>query len=182
MPIYKKGARKLPGNYRPVSLTSVPCKVFESILRKKILEHVDAYNLLSQEQHGFMKERSCLTNLLKTFDEVTSMLDQGGGVDMIYLDYSKAFDSVPHRRLIAKLQAYGIKGKVSAWVSDFLIGRRQQVKVGDAESDWADVISGVSPRLCPGTNFVCHLHLTTCRRMCSLKSKCLQTTRKYLGI
>ena len=143
VPIYKKGARKSPGNYRPVSLTSVPCKVFESILRKKILEHVDAYNLLSQEQHGFMKGRSCLTNLLETFEEVTSMLDQGGGVDMIYLDYSKAFDSVPHRRLIAKLQAYGIKGKVSAWVSDFLIGRRQQVKVGDAESDWADVISGV---------------------------------------
>ena len=143
VPIYKKGARKSPGNYRPVSLTSIPCKVFESILRKRILQHVDSHNLLTKEQHGFMKGRSCLTNLLETFEDITRMLDEGDGVDMIYLDYSKAFDSVPHRRLIAKLQAYGIQGKMNAWISNFLIGRKQQVTVGDSESDWSEVISGV---------------------------------------
>ena len=74
---------------------------------------------------------------------MTRMLDEGDGVDMIYLDYSKAFDSVPHRRLIAKLQAYGIQGKMDAWISNFLIGRKQQVTVGDSESDWSEVISEV---------------------------------------
>ena len=84
-----------------------------------ILQHVDSHNLLTKEQHGFMKGRSCLTNLLETFEDITKMLDEGDGVDMIYLDYSKAFDSVPHRRLIAKIPAYGIQGKMNAWIATF---------------------------------------------------------------
>ena len=73
------------------------------------------------------------------------MMDEGGGVDMVYLDYSKAFDSVPHRRLLSKLKSYGIEGKVWNWIEDFLIGRSQMVTVyvGDAESEWTDVTSGV---------------------------------------
>ena len=143
VPIYKKGAKKSPGNYRPVSLTSVPCKMMEAIVKMKVLSHVDSLALLSKDQHGFMKGRSCLTNLLETFEDVTSMLDEGGGVDMVYLDYSKAFDSVPHRRLLSKLQAYGLKGKVWEWIQDFLVGRTQKVTVGDANSDWTNVVSGV---------------------------------------
>ena len=133
IPIYKKGSKKALGNCRPVSLTSIPCKIMESIIRKSILEHVEDLGLLSQEQHGFMKGRSCLTNLLETFEEVTRMMDEGGGVDIIYLDYSKAFNSVPHKRLLSKLKSYGVNEEVWKWVEDFLVGRRQQVSVGDAE-------------------------------------------------
>ena len=111
VPIYKKVARKSPGNYRPVSLTSVPCKVFEFIVRKKLLEHVEDHNLLSKEQHGFMKGSSCLTNLLESFEVVTSMLDEGDGVEMIHLDFSKAFDSVHHRRLMRNFRPMEFKGR-----------------------------------------------------------------------
>ena len=71
------------------------------------------------------------------------MMDEGGGVDMIYLDYSKAFDPVPHRRLLLKLKSYEIEGKVWSWLEDFLIGRSQMVTLGDAESEWTDVTGGV---------------------------------------
>ena len=100
-------------------------------------------SLTSREQHGFMEGRSCLTNLLETFEEVTRMMDEGGGVDMIYLDYSKAFDSVPHKRLLSKMKAYRVNEKVWKWVEDFPIGRRQQLSVGEAQSDWTGVSSGV---------------------------------------
>ena len=124
-------------------LTSVPCKMMEAIVKMKVLSHVDSLALLSKYKYGFMKGRSCLTNLLETFEDVTSMLDEGPGVDMVYLDYSKAFDSVPHRRLLSKLQAYGLKGRVWEWIQDFLVGRTQKVTVGDANSDWTNVVSGV---------------------------------------
>ena len=90
-----------------------------------------------------MKGRSCLTNLIETFEDVTSMLDEGGGVDMVYLDYSKAFESVPHRRLLSKLKAYGLKDRVWEWIQDFLVGKTQKVTVGDANSDWTNVVRGV---------------------------------------
>ena len=102
VPIYNKGSKKHQGNYRAVSLTLTPCKIIESIIIKSILEHVEDLDLLSREQLGFMKGISCLTNLLETFEEVTRMMVEGEGVDIIYLDYSKAFDSVPHKRLLSK--------------------------------------------------------------------------------
>ena len=101
-PIYKKGAKSDPLNYRPVSLTSVVCKFMERLIRDKIIDHLDKYNLLSTHQHGFRSNRSCLTQLLEYFQEVHDMLEEKGtkGVDAIYLDCKKAFDTVPHKRLI----------------------------------------------------------------------------------
>ncbi len=90
-----------------------------------------------------MKGRSCLTNLLETFEDITKMIDEGGGVDMIYLDYSKAFDSVPHKRLLSKLKACGLSDEILKWIEEFLVGRRQQVIIGDAKSEWTSVSSGV---------------------------------------
>ncbi|XP_072014972.1 uncharacterized protein [Amphiura filiformis] len=142
-PIFKKGSKKNAGNYRPVSLTCIPCKIMETILKKKMQEHVDKHGALSERQHGFVKGKSCLTNLLETLEEVTENLDQGVGVDIIFLDYAKAFDSVPHKRLINKLKAYGFNGKVLNWIEDFLMGRSQTVTVRNATSNQADVLSGV---------------------------------------
>ncbi len=143
IPIYKKGGRRKAGNYRPVSLTSQVCKVMEKIVRDGMLRHVARHALLSDSQHGFTKGRSCLTNLLETIEEWTAWLDEGQGIDVIYLDYQKAFDTVPHMRLVHKLSQYGIRGHVNAWVKDFLTDRQQRVVVNTSSSEWAEVKSGV---------------------------------------
>jgi len=110
--IFKKGDRTNRENYRPVSLMSVPCKVMESIIKEKLIKHLEANELLCKQQHGFRKGRSCLTNLLEMLE--TQALDDGYGLDVVYLDYRKTFDSVPHQRLLQKLKEFGIKGKLSA--------------------------------------------------------------------
>jgi Reverse transcriptase (RNA-dependent DNA polymerase) len=104
-PIFKKGKRTEPGNYRPVSLTSVPCKVLEAIIKDNVMSHLLANSLLKDSQHGFMPNRSCSTNLIEFMDKVTSNIDKERPVDIFYLDFSKAFDSVPHERLMIKLEA-----------------------------------------------------------------------------
>ena len=142
-PIFKKGSKTQASNYRPVSLTSVPCKVMESLVRDAIVKHVSDYDLLSKEQHGFTSGRSYMTNLLVTLEDITRSLDEGFSIDVIYLDYCKAFDTAPHRRLISKMKAYGISGKVLEWIADFLHNRKQQVGVRSGLSDWVDVLSGV---------------------------------------
>jgi hypothetical protein len=142
-PLFKKGERCKTNNYRPVSLTSVPCKILEQILRDNIFGFLDENKLLSPCQHGFVSKRSCVTNLLSVLDNWTSCLDDGIPVDVMYLDFSKAFDCVAHERLLTKLESYGIRGKVKNWIRDFLVGRRQRVKVNGSFSGWADVSSGV---------------------------------------
>jgi len=102
-PIFKKGSRNQPVNYRPVSLTSQLLKVMESIIRDAIVEHLDNHSLILDSQHGFRKGRSCMTNLLKFLDKVTAAVDRGEGVDVVFLDLAKRFDKVPHQRLLAKV-------------------------------------------------------------------------------
>ena len=142
-PIFKKGDRNDPANYRPVSLTSQVCKVMESIVRGHIFEHLKTKKLLSEEQHGFREGRSCLTNLLTTLEDWTSMLEDGDCVDIAYLDFRKAFDLVSHRHLLLKLEKHGIKGQVLNWIKAFLENRKQRVVIRGSESDELDVLSGV---------------------------------------
>jgi hypothetical protein len=142
-PIFKKGSKSALGNYRPVSLTSIPCKIMEKIIRNSVFEHLDGNGLLSDCQHGFVSKRSCVTNLIEVLNDWTSNLDEGKPVDAIYLDFSKAFDSVPHARLMKKLEANGVNGHVKEWISDFLTERRQRVKINGSESSWKAVTSGV---------------------------------------
>jgi hypothetical protein len=142
-PIFKKGKRSSAGNYRPVSLTSQVCKVMESIIRDHVLDHIDRNDIITDCQHGFMSGRSCLTNLLETLEEWTEAVDEGYPVDVVFLDYQKAFDTVPHRRLLHKLRGYGIRGKLLDWFRDYLEGRRQRVVVRGDCSEWGDVASGV---------------------------------------
>ena len=142
-PLFKKGNKSNPGNYRPVSLTSIPCKLLEKIIRNSIFSHLSENSLLTDCQHGFVSKRSCVTNLIKVLDDWTDILDDGEPVDTVYLDFAKAFDCVPHVRLLRKLEAYGIRGQVRDWIGDFLSERKQRVKVNGTLSGWGDVISGV---------------------------------------
>ncbi|MDJ0596593.1 MAG: reverse transcriptase family protein [Pleurocapsa sp. MO_226.B13] len=143
VPIFKKGDKAATGNYRPISLTSTVGKILESIITKKIREHLDRHDLINDTQHGFMKGKSCLTNLLSFYSEVYEAVDNDKVYDAVYLDFSKAFDRVPHERLIKKTRAHGIEGRVLNWIQAWLRGRKQRVSVNGKKSEWAEVTSGV---------------------------------------
>jgi len=142
-PIYKKGSRSDPSNYRPVSLTSVCCKVMESIIKDDMISRLNKGKGITKCQHGFIAGRSCLTNLLEAFEAWTRLLEEGFGLDVIYLDYRKAFDTVSHRKLIEKIASLGFPQDLVDWIKSFLEQRRMKVKLGGSSSFWADVLSGV---------------------------------------
>jgi hypothetical protein len=142
-PIFKKGVKGDPGNYRPVSLTSVPGKILEGVIKEQMMTHLLEHNLIRKSQHGFYPGKSCTTNLLVFQDRVTKAVDEGNPVDIIFLDFSKAFDKVPRERLLAKLRAKGISGKLNHWLRNWLTGRRQRVVIAEEKSDRGDVDSGV---------------------------------------
>ena len=109
--IFKKGDKTAPSNYRPISLTCLICRILESILRDHILSHLQEYNLIRKSQHGFLPHRSCLTNLLEFLEEITRLIDEGHSLDVMFLDFSKAFDKVRHSRLMLKERTHGILGQ-----------------------------------------------------------------------
>ena len=143
IPLFKKGSRNKSVNYRPVSLTSVICKLLESIIRDHIMDFLIKHKLINSSQHGFLKSKSCLTNLLCFFEEITKWVDEGSPVDIIYLDFQKAFDKVPHQRLILKLKSHGIGISIINWIEQWLTDRRQRVVVDGEVSNWKPVLSGV---------------------------------------
>ena len=142
-PIYKKGSRNLPENYRPISLTAILCKIMEKFVRDKVVTHLMTNKLLSTKQYGFISGRSTTTQLLYYLDECIKNIVDGGVIDVIYLDFSKAFDTVPHRRLLGKLESYGIGGNILNWIQGFLHERTQEVIVNGVKSAPATVISGI---------------------------------------
>ena len=141
--IFKKGKKTLPNNYRPVSLTCVVCKIMESIIRDAIIDHMTKNNLFSKYQFGFISGRSTVLQLLHVIKIWTDILDQGGSLDAIYCDFMKAFDKVPHKRLVYKIEKYGIKGNIIAWINSFLNGRTQCVNVNGKFSSSQPVTSGI---------------------------------------
>ncbi|MFZ2538708.1 MAG: reverse transcriptase family protein [Oscillospiraceae bacterium] len=141
--LYKKGPRNDRGNYRPVSLTSVCCKVQESLIRDHIMNFLVKNNLLSNRQYGFIKGRSTMLQLLHMLDKWTTYLEEGGQVDAIYTDFEKAFDKVPHKRLISKLHSYGLNSALVNWIKSFLCNRKQRIRVNGSYSGWGRVTSGI---------------------------------------
>ena len=142
-PIFKKGSKCSPSNYRPVSLTSSPCRIMESCMRDAITEHLTNNAIINPSQHGFMRKKSCTTNLLHFLERLTSEVDAGNPVDVVYLDFAKAFDKVPHKRLLAKLHAHGVQGRVLSWFKEWLDDRKQRIVLNCEVSDWESVASGV---------------------------------------
>ena len=124
------------GKYRPVSLTSVVCKVMESFARDSMMQHLEQNDLLSNQQYGFISGRSTGLQLLDVMDEWTSVLAEGGQMDFVYMDFQKAFDTVPTRRLLGKLESYGMRSKTKRWIASFLGDRRQRVMVNGTASEW----------------------------------------------
>ena len=141
--MFKKGDKPDPGNYRHISLTSHLIKIFERVIRKKLVCHLESNSILSNKQHGFRKGRSCLTYILKHIDDIIQSLLNGNDHDVIYLDFAKAIDKVDHEILIHKLRQCGVQGKLLKWIEQFLTNRKQFVTINGFHSMLALVLSGV---------------------------------------
>ena len=115
----------------------------ESIVRDEIVAHMMKHNLLTNDQHGFVPGRDCITQLLLCLEEWTNMIENGVAFDVIYTDFAKTFDSVTHERLLLKLENIGIKGDLLNWIRSFLSGRTQCVNVDRVMSNWWNVLSGI---------------------------------------
>jgi len=141
-PIFTKGKKEDPGNYRPVSLTFLPGKVMEQPILDVIIKQVEKKKVIRSSQHGFTKGKSCLTNLIAFYDGMTAWVDEGRAVDVVYLDFSKAFDTVSHNILIGKLWGRLDKWSVR-WIENWLNGRAQRVQMSGTKSSWRLVASDV---------------------------------------
>ena len=144
-PVYKGGNkdRCSPENYRPISLTSICCKILEHVIYSNIIKHLNKHNAITEVQHGFREKRSCESQLLITINDFAKALNNGDQMDTILLDFSKAFDKVEHRKLCLKLEHYGIKGQCLDWIKSFLSGRTQEVILNGKSSEKSKVTSGV---------------------------------------
>ena len=142
-PLHKGGSKSEAANYRPVALTSHIIKIYEKVIRKRLTDYLESIDGLNKNQHGFRSGRSCLTQLLAHYDTIISLLEEGYNVDVIYLDFAKAFDKVDHNILLRKTQSLGIQGKTLKWIQAFLKNRQQRVIVNGKLSSQRQVISGV---------------------------------------
>ncbi|GAB0181464.1 mitochondrial enolase superfamily member 1 [Grus japonensis] len=143
MPMHKKGWEEGAGNYRPVSLTSVLGKVMDRIILSAIPWHIQDNQVIKPSQHGFMKGRSCLTNLISFHDKVTCLADEGKAVDVVYLEFSKAFDTISLSILLEDLAAHGLGGHTFHRVKIWLDDQTLSVVMNGIKSSWWPVTSGV---------------------------------------
>ena len=143
IPIYKKGLKTDPSNFRPVVLTPHPIKVFERIIKIKLVNYFESNGILNCNQHGFRQSRSCASQLITHLGNIQNHLINNSDVDTIYINFAKAFDKVDHKILINKLKVYGLSEKYINWIYSFLSDRRQFVFINGARSYEANVESGV---------------------------------------
>ena len=140
-PIHKGDSKELVTSYRSISLLPIPAKCLERIVHSAIYDHVSPF--LTEWQHGFIKGRSCETQLILTHHQWATALDKGRQVDVVFLDFSKAFDKVNHAVLLQKLCNFGITGSLLQWCESYLSNRRQRVVLDGISSSLSDVSSGV---------------------------------------
>ena len=141
VPVFKKGDKTQCSNYRPISLLCIISKILERALLNQIKNEI--IPMITKFQHGFLHGKSTETQMLSVFDNISEVLDKGGQTDIIYLDFSKAFDSVPHHLLLHKLKSFGFNGTLLSWFSSYISDRRQRVVIEDENSNWLPVLSGV---------------------------------------
>jgi len=142
-PIFKRGKKEDQGNYRPVGLTSIPGKMMEQLILDVIIKEVEDKKVIRSSQHGFTKGKSCLTNLIALYDGMTGWVDEGRAVDVVYLDFSKAFGAVSHNILIGKLSDCGLDEWTVRLTEKWLNGRARRAVNSGTESSWSPVTSGV---------------------------------------
>ena len=142
-PIFKSGDPSVTNNYRPISLTCILSKTMESIVKDQMSDYLLRRGLISRHQHGFICGKSTCTQLLESIQDWSLSLRCGNSVDVVYIDFSRAFDSIVHSKLLAKLTSYGIGYELHAWIAEFLAGRQQRVFVNSYFSKFVPVISGV---------------------------------------
>ena len=142
-PIFKKGVTSDPNNYRPIALTATMCKVMESIIKDQLLHYLTSKGLISKKQHAFIKTHSTATNLLECTHDWFISLNLRHATDIVYIDFSRAFDSIVFKKLLCKIESYGINGKLLAWIGAFLNKRSQCVVIDQCYSTVSTVLSGV---------------------------------------
>ena len=143
-PLYKSGSRGLAVNYRPITLTSHLSKIFEKVVRNHVLTYLEENNILNDSQHGFRRGRSCISQLIAHFENIIDQLEKGYNVNVVYLDFCKAFDKLDfNNTLLSKLKQIGITGNLGRWLHSFLTGRQQYVTVNGFRSFLFDGLSGV---------------------------------------
>ena len=125
-PLFKAESKLNVKNYRPVSLTCIPGKSMERVIRDGMVEYLVENYLICKEQHGFMPFKSCVTNLTESLDIITCALNEDHFVDVVFTDFSKAFDRVNHKLPLAKLGAYGFDKNTIGWIQDFLVNREHE--------------------------------------------------------
>ena len=178
-PVYKKGDKHLFVNYRPISLTCILCKVLEKLIHRKLYNLLESHNVLSDVQFGFRSKRSTVSLLLLAVHDWAKSLNDHLSTHCVFIDFAKAFDSVPHARLLAKLQAFGVQGSILQWFCSFLTTCQQRVVINDQHSEWHDVSSGVpqAPFWDPFCSFftlmIFHLSLNQNLRSLLMMSLCL---------
>ena len=140
--VFKSDQKDVVSNYRGIALLPIPCKVLERQVPTRLYQHVSGF--LYSQQHGFRKQRSCIAQLLQFVHTMAKSLDDGIHIDVIYLDMAKAFDKVPHEKLLYKLEMVGVRDPLLAWLRSYLANRRHRTVIEGFAPDWRYVPSGVS--------------------------------------
>jgi hypothetical protein len=148
VPIYKGGDRSIAGNYRPVSLTSVVCKQMEQSIASYLRQVWGTSGWLYEGQHGFRPGYSCESQLVTVCQDIAEALDECIRTDAIVIDFSKAFDLVPHDRLLTKISETGVELRVVKWIKNFFLDRSQRVRVDGHLCEEVGVNSGVRRGAC----------------------------------
>jgi len=142
-PIPKKSSLNQIDNFRPISILCATSKIIEKIIHQKLSHHLETNGIIPDCQHGFRDSHSVTSQLLSVVDDFSLAIENKNCVDVIYYDFRKAFDKIPHSRLLTKLETYGIKGPLLSWIKNYLYNRKFCVKVGTSLSPLEDVTSGV---------------------------------------